>query len=1002
MIQVFPERMLDGSVHTAVLVGILVLWLCAETFGWSMVGLVVPGYLAAIAIAAPMSFAAIVLEAILTHAAVVIAGELMPRSGLWMRIFGRDRFLLVLLLSVPTRLFVEGLVSPHAGAVIEATIPGDFTRGTGFFSIGVVLVPLTANVFWKLGLARGALQVGATALGTWIVLRGLLIPLTNFHFGAFELTFEGVARDFLAVPKAYVLLLVTAAVASRNNARYGWDAGGILVPALLAICALDPLKLAATLVEVLILVTLWRGLLSFDWMRRLNLGGPRRVVSIYVTAYVLKIAVALVFEAFNIEFQVSDAYGFGYLLTSLLSVKAIEKRGIIATIVPSLITTAQGLALGLAASLVLSRILPPRLPLEAPAPTQEVPTPIDQSILRSLASVRSAWPEDADADARWYAWVRGLSNLVDAPTLTGPAELRARGMSITHAVTEGGRHCVGAHPPRQVGTVPDGLPSVWWCGGNGPVLYVPRPLGDPDALVAAAWLAQRSDVAGLVVAGVDESVARRPGAGPLPDEAQRFRAIRAALGDYAFLLVRTRTDGETSLDARSSDAANRLGTATASLGDVPVRFDDSHGDLEALWEKLRRTDGLLTVSFGDLSAQLAPSIDASAAGLPPRTLEAVVAQRVAESPQDRLPNLDVPLEDRVAATELVLGTAIRRARLGDTDLPGAVRRAALRYNIRAEQVLDSEGVVHWVLSEQDGAPRGWGTWVVRTGRAVGPWSVIAPFATDEIGTAQVASRLFESLDARTLWTSDHGQRYGHGNAHFPRLETAPLEQLAIRVALRPEAEWDAQEQDPRTRLLVIRRQQDFGRPIEAAILSQGAELVLDREEVPLVEQLQQVLSSWPVLGLDDGRIETAALNVYSEFPVYYVNSLAESQAAVLWVAGRVLDEVAGTEDHARRVAWYLDQDVPVVGPLQAPSPPPEWRPLPEERYPAAWRALRHHAETSAQGSLRTLRTQADVTIVDTSLRLSVVARGENFLCALAARADRSPARWPLAGCWGPP
>jgi hypothetical protein len=1001
VIEIFPERMLDGSVHTAVLVGILVLWFATETFGWSMVGLVVPGYLAAIAIAAPMSFSAILLESVLTHAAVVALGEVMPRSGLWMRIFGRDRFLLVLLLSVPIRLFVEGLVSVHASAVIEATIPGDFTRGTGFFSIGVVLVPLTANVFWKLGLARGAVQIGGTTFLTWVVLRGMLIPLTNFHFGAFELTFEGVARDFLAVPKAYVLLLVTAAVASRNNARYGWDAGGILVPALLAIAALDPLKLLATLVEVLILVTLWRGLLSFDWVRRLNLGGPRRIVSIYVSAYVIKLCVALIFEHFNIQFQVSDAYGFGYLLTSLLSIRAIEKRGIVGTMVPTLITTVQGLVLGLLASLLLSRMLPPRLPLEAPAPTQETPTPIDQSILRSLASARPAWPDDADADARWYAWVRGLANLVDAPTLTGPAELRARGMSISHTVTEGGRSCIGAHPPRHVGTVPDGLPSVWWCGGNGPILYVPRPLGDPDSLVAAGWLAQNSDMSGLIVAGVDESVARRPGARPLPDEAQRFRAIRAALGDYAFLLVRTRPDGDTSLDARSSDAANRLGLTTAPLGDVAVRFDESHGDLDALWERLRRTDGLLTVSFADLSRSVHPALDAADAA-PPRTLEDLVADRVALSPQDRLPNADLPMEDRVAATELVLGTALRRARAGDTELPGAVRRTARRFGIEADQIVDADGVVHWVLAEGTGAPRGWGTWVIRTGSAAGPWSVIAPFSTDEMGTAQVASRLFEQLNARTLWTSDHGQRYGHGNAHFPRLETAPLEQIAIRVALRPEAEWDAQEEDPKTRLLVIRRQQDFGRPIEAAVLSQGAELVLDREEVPLIEQLQTVLSSWPVLGLNDGRLETAALNVYSEFPVYYVNSLAESQAAVLWVAGRVLDEVAGTEDHARRVAWYAEQEVPIVGPLDAPAPPPEWRPLPLERYPEVWRALRHHAETSATGSLHALRDQAEVTVIDTGLRLSVIAKGEDFLCALAARADRAPARWPLAGCWGPP
>jgi hypothetical protein len=42
---------------------------------------------------------------------------------------------------------------------------------------------------------------------------------------------------------------VTAALASLLNRRYGWDFHGILVPALLGLAVLAPVKLLATLVE---------------------------------------------------------------------------------------------------------------------------------------------------------------------------------------------------------------------------------------------------------------------------------------------------------------------------------------------------------------------------------------------------------------------------------------------------------------------------------------------------------------------------------------------------------------------------------------------------------------------------------------------------------------------------------------------------------------------------------------------------------------------------------
>ena len=48
-LDVFPPNGLDRSLHAPILVGLLVVTFFTEAFGWTYAGLVVPGYLAAIA-----------------------------------------------------------------------------------------------------------------------------------------------------------------------------------------------------------------------------------------------------------------------------------------------------------------------------------------------------------------------------------------------------------------------------------------------------------------------------------------------------------------------------------------------------------------------------------------------------------------------------------------------------------------------------------------------------------------------------------------------------------------------------------------------------------------------------------------------------------------------------------------------------------------------------------------------------------------------------------------
>ncbi|MCB1807573.1 MAG: hypothetical protein KDJ99_21205, partial [Candidatus Competibacteraceae bacterium] len=91
-----------------------------------------------------------------------------------------------------------------------------------------------ANQFWKPGLARGLLGLGVTVGLTYLIVRYGLMELTNFTISRIGYLYEDLASSVLASPKAYIILLTTAFVASRMNLRYGWDFNGILIPSLLA------------------------------------------------------------------------------------------------------------------------------------------------------------------------------------------------------------------------------------------------------------------------------------------------------------------------------------------------------------------------------------------------------------------------------------------------------------------------------------------------------------------------------------------------------------------------------------------------------------------------------------------------------------------------------------------------------------------------------------------------------------------------------------------------
>src|SRR5882672_6413354 len=149
----FPESGFDQSATTPVFLGVIVSWLFTETFGWVFAGLVVPGYLATLFLLDPRSAAIDVAEGVVTYAIARLLGEHLSHTGLTSRVFGRERFLLIVVVSILVRLGVEGLALPYF-----------LPHASWAYSIGLVVVPLAANACWKTGLPRGVVQTGVPAI----------------------------------------------------------------------------------------------------------------------------------------------------------------------------------------------------------------------------------------------------------------------------------------------------------------------------------------------------------------------------------------------------------------------------------------------------------------------------------------------------------------------------------------------------------------------------------------------------------------------------------------------------------------------------------------------------------------------------------------------------------------------------------------------------------------------------------------------------------------------
>lgn len=324
-LNIFPIGSLASSVTTTVWVGTLVICFFNLRLGWVLSGLVVPGYLVPLLIAKPWAAVVVIIEGFITYFLVWFVSECLSHRAYWHNFFGRDRFFALVLCSIIVRLLLDGWLLPILGEKFNQYAQLNFDYRNNLHSFGLIIVSLIANQFWKTGFVRG-LPPFFIVLGiTFGITRYGLMEFTNYNVSNLSYLYEDISASILASSKAYIILVVTAFLASRMNLRYGWDFNGILIPSLLALQWYQPLKILVTLFETGFILAIGALVLRLPFLKKITIEGARKIILFFNISFLYKLALGYGIIYFAPSYKVSDFYGFGYLLATLMAIKIHDK-----------------------------------------------------------------------------------------------------------------------------------------------------------------------------------------------------------------------------------------------------------------------------------------------------------------------------------------------------------------------------------------------------------------------------------------------------------------------------------------------------------------------------------------------------------------------------------------------------------------------------------------------------------------------------------------------------
>jgi gamma-polyglutamate biosynthesis protein CapC len=811
VLPIFPDGSLGSSVITTTWVGVFVITFFSLRLGWVLSGLVVPGYLVPLLIVKPWAAAVVFIEGSITYLLVWLYSERLSSERTWSSLFGRDRFFALVLCSVIVRLIFDAWLLPVLGAFLEQRLAIEFDYRNNLHSFGLIVISLLANQFWKPGFVRGLGPVLATIGLTYLIVRYGLMEFTNFRISNLAYLYEELASSILASPKAYIILLTTAFLASRMNLRYGWDFNGILIPALIALQWYQPLKIVATFVEAFVIYGLAVLLLRTPLFANTTIEGGRKLLLFFNISFAYKMALGYLLAWQAPELQVTDYFGFGYLLSTLVAIKMHDKDILARLTRATLQISLTGVVVGSLIGFLLSYVPGPGLwwsvPETTAGETAAVPSAgPDETLSNVVRRARielypSLYASDLTVPVPWEieAFEAAVARLQDFAGSGERTEFwRAEGLLESmgyRAERVEERYLVlrDTSPERAWGLfVIDLRPE------SAMVVEVPQPLGARGLVEAGLALFETTGARALAVAGTSHLAA-----GGSNDPFVRYRTLLPAF--------RRGIRGGTALQVREhTEASLRLAAGEVDAAAEPLRSDDVPSLLRVTGEvpagldlaRLESRLGGLEVRFGGPSPvddeAGAPGSNLSALFLQPegiRTLaltalaEVPVAEeegdlrawlakavRAAESDHGTKlyepPDLDQLLFfDREVLTPLLRvierGAAGRGWRGEDRDDLGLIAAAAAALDHQLIRFADrSSGEQFLILLEREGddvVRTSWGVYVFRL-HGGADYVVEVPRALSEVNALPYGTALFDWLHADALLVS--GQPYAAPAAHL--------------------------------------------------------------------------------------------------------------------------------------------------------------------------------------------------------------------------------------------
>jgi len=906
-IALFPEQALDNSILTPVLIGLFFLLLFTEFFGWVFVGYVVPGYLAVVFVSFPESGIAIIIEAILTYNIAYLISDYFSKYGLWARFFGRERFLLFVYVSVVVRLVMEAVVFPKINYSLGELL------GLGvqeeFFSIGLVLVPLLANSFWKTGLFKGLMQTGTITLLTFLFLYFVLLPYTNLNVSKFELTYENLALDFTSAPKLYIILLTGAFLASQFNVRYGWDFNGIMVPALLAIAIFMPLKVVATFGESLGTAIAFVALTSLPVIKKLNFGGGRKVTAIFVLSYIMKWFLAVFFPAFP-GMQVTDLFGFGYVLPSLLAVKIVAKRSSPKVLFPAFNTALDAVIVGSLIGFVLQ--MGQTLWLEN-VPRMETATEISRTaeegalfrdLLLSKAYVLTGTfaekyhPAAVETDKTAEA----ILELLDDPT---PVDTCFRLMQEAKVPGMPDFRCMYREDPElgpylifreDVTSILQRRGTGVYIvrpNGRGPLLQIPYPLREPLSLEAAFVMAKTTDARAVMIAGVDDPENEAVWANALQDTGSVLQRVYRRLSGRDVIQIRMAAEEEQNLYVRYHlPDSLRLAPLRESIGDFNLRWSPPP-ETAVQWRTSTAAFSVLSLNE-DVVRTISPRFkfvgDMVRIEEPISLTGLIEGWIVEQKDYIRLANSGKFKPPKWTDLELLRNEVVRPLlQLAQSGVPTFNAKDFSTIQLVAEFLgyeiiwfTDTRSNKNFLILRENpkhDLDQGWGTIVLRWGDAR-PWLFMVPRPLAEQGSVGMAARWFEDFKVRMLFlpeASHHADPWGRSNIlnmNAPR----SLAYIVLREFIRENRE------SPSWLAAVVRGARAW-RMRQPIMLSTGEELLSDAHLSPAVKELYHQLEQGDTpVGLFRGEVADVGLQGVGNPLSGLVRVLAPGHYATLWIS----------------------------------------------------------------------------------------------------------------------